>query len=140
MIKALLLSALLVSTGTLAETNMILSGGSKHLFEDTYTYHGETHDLNENNYGLGIQVDDVRFLVFENSYKKRSVALMWTPSILETNLHGVLGVTTGYEDTPKSTKFMPLIGVEYPIDVGDFQIVPGFYPPGLVTFHAQWGF
>lgn len=139
MIKVLLCAILSLTTfSALAETEYIFSGWSNHLFSDTYTYKGETRDLNEDNYGFGIQMDDIRCLMFKNSYYKTSMACMWVPDIKDTGFNLVLGASTGYQHTPQRLPLAPVFGFEYPIDLGDVKLVPGFLFPGTATLHVRW--
>lgn len=137
-----LLGALLsiIMSTAYADTRIDMSGFSHHLFNHDYTYKTETRTLNQDNWGFGIQHNDYRILAFRNSYYRNSVALMWTPEIYSTGLHGVLGAATGYKDTPKNLDVAPVVGIEYPIEFGNMYIIPGLMVPGVITLHAQWDF
>lgn len=141
MIKYLLCLVLAVfAAASMADTSVVLGGLSNHVGQDTYTYEGKTKSYNEVNLALGFEQDDVRWVLYNNSYKKLSTVVMWVPK-MELGEHFSigprLGITTGYEDTPERLLVAPILGVELDIQNEGVHLVPAFQAPNVFTLHLQ---
>lgn len=139
-IQVALVALLSLAFNVQAETSVVLGGFSHHTMGKEYTYKGERGTYNEVNPAIGFQDDDIRWVLYSNSYKKPSVAFLWVPK-MELNEHFSiaprLGLTTGYEDTPEELLLAPVVGAELDIQNNGLHIVPAIQAPGVFTLHIQ---
>lgn len=122
-------------------TSLVFGGLSYHLSDRDYNYQGETFKYNEVNPSFGLQVGEMRWVMFENSYGKSSNAFLWVPKLPMTpnlSMGTRLGLTTGYKDTPQDSELLPIIGLELDYQVGNLHIIPAIQLPGVATLHIQW--
>lgn len=123
------------------EDYWIFSGFSYHMDKRHYWENTPTpKHYNERNYGIGFQRDDVRLVIFENSYYEPSVAAMWVPmwDLTDTLKAGMrIGGAIGYDNTPLNMPFVPVVGAELDWRVGKVHHVLGTLGYQTLTYHVQ---
>lgn len=143
MIRSLLLALAFFTSAVSAnpEVSFVFGGVSYHMTERAYKEEGIVKPYNETNATFGVQVEDIRWVLFDNSYNRTSTAFLWVPSKPVTDnlkLGMRLGFATGYQETPVDTPILPVVGLELDYRIGNFHIVPAVQLPGVATLHIQW--
>lgn len=120
---------------------LLFSGFSYHMDKRHYLENTPNpRHYNENNYGMGVQRDEVRLIAFQNSYYEPSVAIMWAPMWkLTEDLKGGfrLGAAIGYDNTPLNLPLVPVVGAELDYKVGKVHHVIGTLGYQTLTYHIQ---
>lgn len=116
-----------------ADLSVYMGGASYHIGAETYTYKGETRDIQQVNPMIGVQYKQMMVFGMKNSYHRTSLGLVWTPEHQVNDWFAVgvrLGLASGYSDTPIDRPVVPVVNPYMDFALYNFHTQLGIMPSG----------